>query len=1041
MKVKDWSSMIDSTASANDWRVVLNALSQSERAGMSVPRFEELRHAAIQTELKFLYVGLTRARKHIWIWDSSEKAHAMQTFWLRRSLITLCGPNDPIPQIAVESTAADWAKSGRLLFQKRLYIQSAFCFEKAGMDVETAIALAYQRRVEARKIASTHSSYLPAWKLAASSFRQAAAISLKPDEKKGLFSRAAECFLEISDHREAAKSFDDAADYTNAATHYRKAGCFDDALRVIQRHRSEINPTVAERIIRVVKLAYTKSYKFREAEKLFEDPEEYLDFLEDLGLDDLRLQVLENMQRFDEAASLAISRGEIVKGIDLCLRSTSSDSKGTARKALVDALWTKFSLGNTPPAKTETEELMKRAPLVAEGHSEIEMFSAIQAKQVLTLTNLGRRFVDGGNLTQALLALDCALRNPPPLKAENLDKVIRFLEGYQVYGQQVRSLIRLQDSVQKPGIQKLLNFKPLPSVLGEEPHEYVVAPSSILYSYVLQLDANKRNFTADGLVTPQEELRHVIQHCLSYRYNQSLGQLHSLAIDIQALHPCTLFTMFGECHRPRCSQQHADAKEITIEGFTKRVRAHIQIIMLLDGMIPLPNLMESWNKRNLQRIWLDRLFTALHPHTPMLGSLPLLDISAIPEFPAALPVLKSWLEERMFTLNPYPLEKWLRSYMGGVISASLMAFTFDQANARNYARKARCSWSGQGPLIRRTSQRTVVEDCLVWLSSQDNYSLTAGVLSLKHIANTATLPVDINALIHYTERLTTHLIFNYKTNRHGNTTMSLGNITLPRSWIMYGLSQSSPLDNPQRSMILVDAVGDLLDILWRLRDASGNRRESNFIYEEVDLSLVHYNLRSLVVARFCRAITLLGYNITSPGLRSKILYIFRRCPDQKPHELYAEFIQARYWDQLARAIRRTKLDTPNDELCQLVIGSENSGLKAVPGVSPMFFNSKEELIRKMRFEISPVPKPITTTLDPTAKEFIPASLMAQPNNTAPGEEEAIEEETIEPLQEPEPIREALGVKSSEAEIAAANHIYTLYRARAEHRRRQRRANA
>lgn len=68
----------DSPASAADWRVVLNALDEAQRHGVAAPRFDDARHAAIQTELKFLYVGLTRARKHIWIWDSSSSGDAMK---------------------------------------------------------------------------------------------------------------------------------------------------------------------------------------------------------------------------------------------------------------------------------------------------------------------------------------------------------------------------------------------------------------------------------------------------------------------------------------------------------------------------------------------------------------------------------------------------------------------------------------------------------------------------------------------------------------------------------------------------------------------------------------------------------------------------------------------------------------------------------------------------------------------------------------------------------------------------------------------------
>jgi ATP-dependent exoDNAse (exonuclease V) beta subunit len=127
----------DSPASTSEWRVVLGALDESQRKGISAPRFDEVRHAAIQTELKFLYVGLTRARKHIWIWDSSSTGDAMkvrasyspiadvaetdvkQLYWMVNGLVVERKNGDELPQFAVRSTAADWAKSGRLLFSKK----------------------------------------------------------------------------------------------------------------------------------------------------------------------------------------------------------------------------------------------------------------------------------------------------------------------------------------------------------------------------------------------------------------------------------------------------------------------------------------------------------------------------------------------------------------------------------------------------------------------------------------------------------------------------------------------------------------------------------------------------------------------------------------------------------------------------------------------------------------------------------------------------------------------------------------------------------
>lgn len=74
----------DSVPSAATWRVVLHGL-QEVTLGPA-PQFDEIRHAVICSELKNLYVGLTRARNHCWIWEESEKGEPMK---VRKPLIAI----------------------------------------------------------------------------------------------------------------------------------------------------------------------------------------------------------------------------------------------------------------------------------------------------------------------------------------------------------------------------------------------------------------------------------------------------------------------------------------------------------------------------------------------------------------------------------------------------------------------------------------------------------------------------------------------------------------------------------------------------------------------------------------------------------------------------------------------------------------------------------------------------------------------------------------------------------------------------------------
>ena len=54
-----------SPASPAQWRVI------------QTKKVDSIKHRVIESELKRLYVALTRARHHIWLWDSSDIAEPM----------------------------------------------------------------------------------------------------------------------------------------------------------------------------------------------------------------------------------------------------------------------------------------------------------------------------------------------------------------------------------------------------------------------------------------------------------------------------------------------------------------------------------------------------------------------------------------------------------------------------------------------------------------------------------------------------------------------------------------------------------------------------------------------------------------------------------------------------------------------------------------------------------------------------------------------------------------------------------------------------
>lgn len=209
-----------------------------------------------------------------------------KTFWTEKNLVVRCGPHDPMPQLggeliprvqtimishwaeqwaSVSSSQADWAKSGRLYFDKRLYPQAIFCFEKANMRLERDIAAAYEARKQSR--------LLQAAKLVDRTTRQASFLRTASDfmrcaerstgkQQISCYLRAAECFSEAEHWKAAAEAFSSANEFDMAAKSFRRAGCFDEAVDVVKNHRDQVQKNVAEDIIGVARLEYLRTAKY-----------------------------------------------------------------------------------------------------------------------------------------------------------------------------------------------------------------------------------------------------------------------------------------------------------------------------------------------------------------------------------------------------------------------------------------------------------------------------------------------------------------------------------------------------------------------------------------------------------------------------------------------------------------------------------------------------------------------------------------------------------------------------------------------------------
>ena len=133
-------------------------------------------------------------------------------------------------------------------------------YERAEMPREKAIAYAYHLREQARGIPirsrpgdhERRNAFTKVSEAFLASAQQATIFR----ERSEYYRIAAEAFLVLEDHAQAAKAFENASRFTEAAQHYRHAGLFDETVSVIKNHGDAVDSTVADKLTDVARYYY-----------------------------------------------------------------------------------------------------------------------------------------------------------------------------------------------------------------------------------------------------------------------------------------------------------------------------------------------------------------------------------------------------------------------------------------------------------------------------------------------------------------------------------------------------------------------------------------------------------------------------------------------------------------------------------------------------------------------------------------------------------------------------------------------------------------
>lgn len=98
----------------------------------------------------------------------------------------------------------------------------------------------------------------------------------------------------------------------------------------------------------------------RAALKLFSSEEDALEFLEDYGLDEARIKLLEKLRRIPEAAEIHVKNGDVLKAVEILTTPAARnvDHVQLATKFILAGLWQDLTIGALPTPNPIVSKLL-----------------------------------------------------------------------------------------------------------------------------------------------------------------------------------------------------------------------------------------------------------------------------------------------------------------------------------------------------------------------------------------------------------------------------------------------------------------------------------------------------------------------------------------------------------------------------------------------------------------------------------------------------------------------------------------------------------
>ncbi|KAG8918121.1 hypothetical protein FRC01_002041 [Tulasnella sp. 417] len=927
----------DSSASPNDWKALLKACTPNRVVDLET--FERC-HAILQAELKSLYVGLTRARERVWIWDSSNDGDAFQSIMEQEGLAEVALPEESPPPMGVRSTKRQWALRGKECFQREDYVNASLAFERANLSWWKAVADGFEQKRIAELIPIRDSSRLRSLKSAGDQISSCANRTSTAKDKTKLREISADCYLGAKAYKLAADQLYHLERYEEAAWNYRLAGSFRNAVAIIQDHRKKLSNKLVEDIKEVAAVVFSRQGETEMAKSLFETPDAHVEFLEENGFCDQRVAVLVDLARHEAAGEALVQEGRRAEAVACFLESKSPNARTKATQCLIDGLFQQVTFG--VDVQRPSDELSKLVGLTSRVYGtvleniEINAMKAIYHRDLAQLWRYGEQYAEDYPHI-SLLCLDTSLSftNKQPLgkHAGKINNVIEALRTYVLYGRLIRTVAQFPDLVWGENLQRVFGLSTeSPSNTKENTSTLtgiVVLPHSFVHSQAMDEVSRGRGVKTDlGILLPPETASQQVCQALLSRYNSLAG---SLLDSLEAEKNNSPFTVCFQhldhgCSNVSCKRYHLAKDDLSERGFNRRVEMHLLIVAAMECLNRNPG--RRVERRFLQELWLQRLFETCYPLDIRLGNVSWVKPSLIFRYDSLISAAKIWCEDlyRAMSRKGY-------YFLTNAIGCAMFGSAFDYLNAVHYIPRA--GWAN----ARYKSEPQIhMQKALTWFLRNAGNRHYWGVTFINRVV-VDKLKMDVSTIISFAEEVIGHLIYNAFRLSIDEPREAL----LPTSWVIRACQQgSSRMVLGPAPSILVEALSQILHIL-----RSGNCGDLHYRGRPIwDIPRI-YKISATAKADSGTV----GQNLGTNELRLKILQHFEsvRTFEAIVPPLYRSFAEARTWDGAMRALRSFAEGTASDPLLRILRKAQQEERNWSSGLRILTWTSDRNLLIDLNF--------------------------------------------------------------------------------------------